>query len=89
LHPHLSHTGWRNNTGLLGFATLSANLQTPRYRPWITASSLLLLTGDMTGGHGGMMRPLLSKVAKRDMVTDGGGGKNGTRRETGRGSTNG
>jgi hypothetical protein len=36
---------------LLGFATLCANLQTPRYRPWITASSLLRSSGDVVDGE--------------------------------------
>ncbi|MCF3097213.1 hypothetical protein EHZ86_07740 [Aeromonas australiensis] len=36
---------------MLGFATLCTNLQTPRYRPWITASSLLLFSGDVVDGE--------------------------------------
>jgi len=36
---------------LLGFASLCANLQTPRYRPWITASSLLRLSGYVVDGE--------------------------------------
>ena len=36
---------------LLGFDSLCVNLQTPRYRPWITASSLLRLSGDVVDGE--------------------------------------
>ncbi|MGL5557138.1 MAG: hypothetical protein ACRDC8_17790, partial [Aeromonas veronii] len=32
-NPCLFRSGWRNNAHLLGFATLCANLQKPRYRP--------------------------------------------------------
>lgn len=43
-HPCLARPGWCNNARLLGFATRCVNLQKPRYRPWVTAPSLLLLT---------------------------------------------
>ncbi|MFM5615419.1 hypothetical protein ACET7O_05525 [Aeromonas veronii] len=33
------------------WASLCVNLQTPRYRPWITASSLLRLSGDVVDGE--------------------------------------
>ena len=36
---------------MLGFATLCANQQKLRYRPWITASSLLRLSGDVVNGE--------------------------------------
>ena len=41
-NPCLSRSGWLNNAQLLGFAALCTCLQKPRYRPWISASSLLV-----------------------------------------------
>ncbi|MGY3921948.1 hypothetical protein LA366_02120 [Aeromonas jandaei] len=34
--------------------------QSARYRPWTTASTLLLLTGDVVGGDGAMVARAIS-----------------------------